>query len=139
MNDAFASFRWPVRVYYEDTDAGGVVYHANYLCYMERARTEMLRHYGLEQTDIREKYGVVFVVKNLSIDYLRPARFNEALEVSVSVQNVRRASVDFAQAVYRVGEEAPLCRAIVVIASLQIETFRPCGLPKALLDILQSK
>ncbi|MEY2701263.1 MAG: hypothetical protein RIQ52_2018 [Pseudomonadota bacterium] len=138
MSEA-ACFRWPVRVYYEDTDAGGVVYHANYLCFMERARTEMLRHHGLEQTDIREKLGIVFVVKSMNIEYRRPARFNDALDVMVEIRDVRRASMTFIQSVYRAGDPDPLCTAEVMVASLQISNFRPCALPQALLDILKLK
>ncbi len=79
-------FIWPVRVYYEDTDSGGVVYHSNYLNFMEWARTEWLRALGLEQDEIINKYGIVFVVSSLSINYLKPALFNDALQVRSSVK-----------------------------------------------------
>jgi hypothetical protein len=76
-------FRWPVRVYYEDTDSGGVVYYANYLRFMERARTEWMRQLGFEQDALIRDKGILFAVRSASLDYLRPARFNDLLEVSV--------------------------------------------------------
>ncbi len=79
------TFRWPVRVYYEDTDAGGVVYHANYLLFMERARTEWLRALGFEQDALRREAGVQFSVRRATIDYLRPALFNDLLTVTVAL------------------------------------------------------
>jgi len=83
---AKSSFLWPIRVYYEDTDCGGVVYHSNYLKFMEQARTEWLRNLGLEQDVLIEKYGVIFAVKSLSIDYIKPALFNQKLKVETIVE-----------------------------------------------------
>lgn len=119
-------FVWPVRVYYEDTDAGGVVYHANYVKYLERARTEWLRHLGFEQNEVRRRLGVMFVVTGLILDYHRPARFNDELMVSVAILRKRRASVTFAQAIHfaAVGH-ARLCSAEVTAACVNSETFKP--------------
>ena len=81
-------FNWPVRVYYEDTDAGGVVFYANYLRFMERARSEWLRSCGFEQDQVRDEYNIVFAVRSVDIKYLKPARFNDQLNVRLSAQDV---------------------------------------------------
>src|SRR5690348_9504550 len=92
-----AAFTWPVRVYYEDTDLGGVVYHANYLRFMERARTEWLRSAGFEQDMLRDRLKVQFVVVEARIEFRRPARFNDELLVSVRPHSTGRASIEFDQ------------------------------------------
>ena len=94
-------FVWPVRVYYEDTDSGGVVYYANYLKFMERARTEFLRVHGFEQTDLIRDHGCIFVVRDVQISYLRPAVFNDLLNVTVSVHAAGRSWIEFSQTVVR--------------------------------------
>jgi acyl-CoA thioester hydrolase len=94
-------FYWPVRVYYEDTDSGGVVYYANYLKYLERARTEWLRNLGIEQDVLAKSAGVIFAVRALTIEYLRPARFNEQLYAGAAVGGRRAASLTFLQRVVR--------------------------------------
>lgn len=127
-------FTWPVRVYYEDTDAGGVVYHSNYLNFMERARTEWLRAMGFEQDRIRQELGVVFAVSALQIGFLRPARFNDALMISVCLTRVGRASLTLEQEVRRGGEV--LCRAEVKIASIAVDKFKPAPIPRAILTEL---
>ncbi len=123
-------FQWPVRVYYEDTDAGGVVYHAAYLCFLERARTEWLRHLGLEQDALRREEGILFAVRSLSIDYLRPARFNDELIATVSVAQMGRASFDFDQTIER--GETLLCRARVRVACIDADAFRPRAIPQSI-------
>jgi len=120
-------FTWPVRVYYEDTDSGGVVYYANYLKFMERARTEWLRAHGVEQTALRRDEGVIFAVHKVQLEYLQPARLDDALEVSVRVSEYGGASIGFAQEVRRAG--VTLCRAAVRIVSLDADTFKPRPLP----------
>ncbi|MEW5756910.1 MAG: tol-pal system-associated acyl-CoA thioesterase [Pseudomonadota bacterium] len=127
-----AEFVWPVRVYYEDTDSGGVVYYANYLKFMERARTEYLRHLGFEQDRMRAEDGVIFAVHSLSVEYARPARFNDALEVSARVSSLAKASVVFEQSIRKTGEDAVLCRGEVRIACLDAERFRPKAIPAQL-------
>lgn len=127
---ATANFAWPVRVYYEDTDTTGVVYHAAYVAFMERARTEWLRSAGVNQERLRREDAVTFTVARLEVDYLAPARLDDQLEVSVDVGKVGRASFVLHQTVERVGET--LCRAIVRVACVNAITFRPCALPKFL-------
>ena len=120
-------FCWPVRVYYEDTDASGVVYHAAYLAYLERARTEWLRARGWAQETLRQEAGVAFTVAGLRIDYLRPARLDDQLQVSVEVMRQGRASFVLAQNASR-GEET-LCRAEVRVGCVDAASFRPRALP----------
>jgi acyl-CoA thioester hydrolase len=127
---------WLIRVYYEDTDAGGVVYYANYLKFMERARTEWLRALGFEQDALR-KQGYVFAVRRACADYHRPARFNECLQVSSRLLRVGRASLDFNQLVLR-PDGAAVCEARVGVACLNSDTFRPRALPPALVAQLSA-
>jgi acyl-CoA thioester hydrolase len=129
----FPTFRWPVRVYYEDTDAGGVVYHANYLLFMERARTEWLRALGFEQDVLRREAGVQFSVRRASIDYLRPARFNDLLTVTVALTGVGGASLELAQEVVRDADGVVCCRGAVQVACVDAATLRPARIPKQLL------
>jgi len=124
-------FRWPVRVYYEDTDSGGVVYYANYLRFMERARTEWLRSLGFEQDRLARDEGVIFAVTEVDVKFRRPARFNDALTVTARIIERGRVSLRFAQAVYR--ENELLCEGRVQIASLDSARFSPRPLPEALL------
>ena len=131
---AAGAFSWPVRVYYEDTDLGGVVYYANYLRFMERARTEWLRSVGIEQDRVRDELGLLFVVVSCDVRYTRPARFNDALEVTVTVSDAGRASLTFEQRVLRAGEE--LCTGVVRAASVSAGTFRPKPLPARLQEAL---
>lgn len=127
-----SDFRLPVRVYYEDTDAGGVVYYANYLKYFERARTEWLRTLGFDQSRLAREWNLLFAVRSMEVDYRWPARLDDLIEVVMPPPIVRRASLDFEQAVRRVDDGAALCEARVRIACLDAETFRPRGLPQAL-------
>lgn len=123
-------FSWPVRVYYEDTDAGGVVYYANYLSFMERARTEWLRASGFEQPQMAAEYGVLFVVRAASIEYLRPSRFNDSLQVTVEVVNVGGSRIRFLQRVLRDDED--IARATVDVVCVDTGSFRPVRLPPAM-------
>ncbi len=131
-------FRWPVRVYYEDTDNGGVVYYANYLKFMERARTEWLREKGIEQDTLLAQQGVMFAVASAQVDYLRPGRFNQRLLVSVRPQQTRRASMVLAQAVCRVSENEEengkygdvLCRGKIKIVCVDAVSLRPRPFPE---------
>src|ERR1017187_9549955 len=104
MSDNGPSFSWPIRVYYEDTDGGGVVYHANYLRFCERARTEWLRSLGCEQTDLRTEFNMVFVVRRAALQYLRPARFNDALTIVSRLAKTGRSLLAFEQVIRR-GDE----------------------------------
>lgn len=125
-------FTFPVRVYYEDTDAGGVVYHANYLRFMERARTEWLRARGFEQDELRARLGILFAVHRVQADFLKPARFNDRLEVSVEVTRRGPASIEFRQSVCR-GSEV-LCAGQVRVACLDATSFSPQALPPEVAD-----
>lgn len=127
-------FSLPVRVYYEDTDAGGVVYHANYLRFMERARSEWLTHLGLEHAGLARDHDLLFVVRSALLDFLRPARLADRLTVDLRIVQVRRSSMVFAQHVLR-GDEC-LCRGEVVIVAVGASTFKPCGIPAAVQDLL---
>lgn len=121
-------FSWPVRVYYEDTDAGGVVYYANYLKYLERARTEYLRSLGIEQDSLEREKNIIFAVHSLTIDYLKPAFFNELLDVSAIISELRKASICFQQTVCN-RKRHILCRAQVKIACINSKTLKPASIP----------
>jgi len=121
------SFNWPVRVYWEDTDAGGVVYYANYLKFLERARTEWLSHLGLEQDQLATDAGVVFVVRRVEADYLKPARFNDRLVVRCELVELSRASLSMNQHVLR-GDEV-LLKARIKVACVERAGFRPARIP----------
>lgn len=129
-------FDWPVRVYYEDTDSGGVVFYANYLKFMERARTEWLRALGFEQDRLIDEVGVIFAVRSAHVDYLRPARFNDLLTVRSAVVSSGRASVVFDQRVLQADSEQELTRGEIKIASLDAESFRPKPMPEDLREAL---
>lgn len=121
-------FSWPIRVYYEDTDAGGVVYYANYLKYLERARTEFLRSLGIEQDELEREGNIIFAVHSVTIDYLKPAFFNELLNVSAIIAEMRKASIYFHQAVSNQRQET-LCKAQVKIVCIHSKTLKPVSLP----------
>lgn len=128
------AFSWPVRVYYEDTDAGGVVFYANYLKFFERARTEMLRAMGYEQDRLIAEQGIIFVVRSVQVDYLLPARFNELLQVTAKVSVAKKASLTFEQIITR--DDAVLTSGVIRIACLDANTMRPKAIPEILLEQL---
>ena len=128
------NFIWSVRVYYEDTDAGGVVYYSNYLKFFERARTEMLRALGYEQDSLKANAGIIFVVRSVQIDYLRPAVFNDLLQVSAKLTETKKASFTFNQQIHR--GDVVLCQSIIRIACLDAHTLRPKAIPEHLLESL---
>ncbi|HSW12699.1 MAG TPA: tol-pal system-associated acyl-CoA thioesterase [Solimonas sp.] len=127
-----ASF-WPIRVYYEDTDASAVAYHANYLRWFERARTEWLRGRGYSQETLRVDAGVAFTVSTVEIEYRKPARLDDELEVRTQVVELRRASLIFEQQLRRRGSDELLTTARVRVACVDAATFRPKGMPDGLL------
>ena len=129
-------FSWPTRVYWEDTDAGGVVYHAQYLAFMERARSEWLRARGKGQELLRIEHGMVFAVRAMRIDFRLPARLDDVLDVSVALRQCRRASLVIAQAIHRDG--VLLLDAEVRVAALNASDFRPRAIPPSLYDELKS-
>ena len=126
-------FLWPIRIYYEDTDAGGVVYHTNYIKFMERARTEWLRNLGFEQDELRDNQGVIFAVRSVQVDYNLPAKFNDELMISSKVIQFGKASITIEQEVKR--ENVVLCKGIIKVATLDDKSFRPKAIP----DILYEK
>ena len=128
------NFSWPVRVYYEDTDTGGVVYYANYLKFMERARTEFLRHLGFEQDELIKNENIIFAVRSININYHKPARFNELLQVTAKVIEFKKASMLFEQSIVRTSDQQLLCDGSVRIASLKADSFKPCAIPQAILE-----
>ncbi|HSI25708.1 MAG TPA: tol-pal system-associated acyl-CoA thioesterase [Methylotenera sp.] len=128
------TFNWPVRVYYEDTDAGGVVYHSNYLNFMERARTEWLRALGFEQTYLRDVLKVIFVVHSAQIAFKKPAKFNDLLTISSEIGKVGQGSLEFSQKISvnqasRV-ETITLVEATIKVACVEADTFKPTAIPK---------
>lgn len=127
-------FLWPIRVYYEDTDAGGVVYHTNYIKFMERARTEWLRDLGVEQDELRDEHGVIFAVRSVQVDYFSPAKFNDELTISSRVIQFGKASISIEQEVIR--KENVLCKGIVKVATLDGTSFKPKAMPKHLYEKL---
>lgn len=127
-------FHWPVRVYYEDTDAGGVVFYANYLKFFERARTEMLRSMGFEQDQLIDEQNIIFVVRSVQVDYLNPARFNESIDVSAEVTQAKKVSLNFEQIISR--DDVILCKANIRIACLTADTLKPKVIPNNLLQKL---
>jgi acyl-CoA thioester hydrolase len=125
-----ARFSWPVRVYYEDTDLGGVVYYANYLKFLERARSEWLRSFGISQTGLLASERVLFAITAVNLRYLRPARFEDELLVTVELQRLRRASMEFGQAIHRGSHGGELlCTASVTAACLDADSLRPRPFP----------
>lgn len=141
-------FVWPVRVYYEDTDSGGVIYYANYLKFMERARTEWLRSFGIEQDDLREQQGIIFAVHSVMVNFISSGHFNDLLYVTATVLQKRRASLTFDQQVMRptirMSGAKPsekdikenmmvLCAGQVKIACLEASSMRPRHIPEHIL------
>lgn len=127
------AFAWPVRVYWEDTDAGGVVYHARYLHFLERARSEWLRAAGIGQQQLREEAGIVFVVHRMELLFNAPARLDDLLSATVVPGDRRSASFVVHQELRREPESRALVEARVRIACLDAARFRPCPIPDHLL------
>jgi acyl-CoA thioester hydrolase len=135
MRDATAQpFRHATRVYWEDTDAGGIVYYANYLKYFERARTEWLRSLGVEQGALRERLGAMFIVSRTAMRYLRPARLDDLLEVTVAVRDAARVSLHLEQQALR-GTEL-LAEGDIRIACVDAPTLKPRRIPDEVLSRL---
>jgi acyl-CoA thioester hydrolase len=123
-------FSWPIRVYYEDTDSGGVVYYANYLKFLERARTEWLRGLGFGQSELAAQDRVTFVVRSVAIEYVKPSRFDDSLQVTVELVKVGASQIVVAQQVMRAG--VVLVAAEVRLACVDAQTFKPVRIPKAI-------
>ena len=128
--EAGTAFRWPVRIYFEDTDAGGVVYYANYLKFFERCRTEWLRALGIDQSTLARERGVQFVVAGIEAKYLRPARLDDELAIEARVVHLGGCSIVFEQLALRAGEL--LARAQVKVACVDLPRRMPARLPPSL-------
>ncbi|HMM74352.1 MAG TPA: tol-pal system-associated acyl-CoA thioesterase [Gammaproteobacteria bacterium] len=125
-----AHYRLKMRVYYEDTDAAGIVYHANYLKFMERARTEWLRSLGFEQDALAREHGIGFVVRSATLDFVRPARFNDELLSTVQVERCGRASVDLVQHVLH-ADGGLLCGGRVRVGAVHLGRMAPQAMPES--------
>jgi acyl-CoA thioester hydrolase len=133
-------FSWTIRVYYEDTDAGGVVFYANYIKYFERARTEWLRAAGVSQQMLRQMNGVIFVVKSTAVDYHAPAKLDDELKLSVVVERLGGASVQFVQKAWRITEGLPelLATGRTKVGCVDSAGFRPSAIPDEVLQKMKS-
>ena len=127
-------FSWPARVYWEDTDGGGVVYYANYLKFLERARTEWLRSLGFVQTELAKDPGIMFVVASVNIEYRRPARLDDSLTIVCTCEQEGAACLRFDQRIFR-GAEL-LVTASCRVACLDAVKFRPKRLPAAIVEAM---
>ncbi|MBK8285684.1 MAG: tol-pal system-associated acyl-CoA thioesterase [Ahniella sp.] len=132
------AFSWPIRVYYEDTDAGGVVYHANYLRFFERARTEWLRAQGIAQSRFAAETGLVFVLSELSVSFRRPARLDDELSVSCTLAETRAASLRFTQQLVRSHDQELLVGLECRVALIDAGSFKPVVLPESLKEKLRT-
>lgn len=133
------SFEFPVRVYWEDTDAGGIVFYANYLKFFERARTEWLRHLGLQQQQLKEDTGGMFVVSETQLKYHRPAQLDDLLQVSAQLQDKGRASLVIAQQAWRLQADQSrtlLCEGTIRIGWVQTHNLKPERIPSSILELL---
>ncbi len=129
-------FAWPVRVYWEDTDAGGIVFYANYLKFFERARTEWLRSLGLQQSELRATTGGFFVVGETSVRYLRPARLDDELLVTARLEEQGRASLIIAQQATMKQDGTLLCEGTIRIGWVDASSLRPARIPSTILEAL---
>lgn len=127
-----ASFAWPVRVYWEDTDGAGIVYYANYLRFLERARTEWLRAKGYDQRELAARHGVVFVVRAIALEFMKPARLDDTLNVSASLKAIGAAAIELEQRIERANE--CLLAGEVKLACVRIAAFQPARIPRELRD-----
>ncbi|HIO93039.1 MAG TPA: tol-pal system-associated acyl-CoA thioesterase [Leucothrix mucor] len=129
------TYSLPIRIYYEDTDVGGVVYHSNYLNFFERARTEWLRELGYEQDDLRLKENILFVVRNIDIAYLKPATFNDMVKATVEIKKLGRSSIEFFQQILRSSnqeENEVLAKGKVIIVCVDAIKFKPVKTPDSI-------
>ncbi len=128
-------FSWPTRIYYEDTDAAGVVYYANYLKFMERARTEWLRAHGYELSELEKERDIVFIVRSVKLDYLKPARLNDFLHVTVEPIELGRSKIIFSQKIKR--DDHVLVEGEIGIVCVSASAIRPTPLPEDLKENLE--
>lgn len=137
MSRATQIFQWPVRIYWEDTDAGGIVFHANYLKFFERARTEWLRSLGFDQHDLRQRTGGLFVVAATDVRYLQPARLDNELIITSKISKIGNSSMSLGQqALLKSEQPVLLCEADIRIVWVNSQTLRPAKIPTQILDQL---
>jgi acyl-CoA thioester hydrolase len=129
------SFDWPIRVYYEDTDAGGIVFFANYLKFFERARTEWLRACGIDQRQLAEQNGIVFIVSETAVQYRAPARLDDVLTIASRIERLGKASVEFVQEARR--GDAMLAIGTIRVGCVDLATLRPVALPVSVSEALR--
>jgi acyl-CoA thioester hydrolase len=136
-----SDFCWTIRVYYEDTDTGGVVFYANYLKFFERARTEWLRAAGISQQALAQTDGVMFVVKSTAVDYHAPAKLDDELKLTVVVERLGRASVHFLQEAWRVGDgrQELLCTGRIKVGCVDSSAFRLSPIPDSVLQKIKHR
>ena len=130
------TFSLPIRIYFEDTDSGGVVYHSNYLKFMERARTEWLRSIGIDQRHLKQDHHIMFVVHRIDIQYKLPARFNDDLIVKSELKDIGSSKIEFRQMIYR--NDEMLIDARVDIACIDSEKFKPVRIPPTIKQTMES-
>ena len=121
------TFDFPQRIYFEDTDAGGVVYHAQYIKFLERARTEWLRHLGFNNSDLERRYKMLFIVSEVAAEFVKPARLDDTVVISVAIENLGRVRYTFQQEIRR--DDELLVKARVVVASVSADSFKPIEIP----------
>ena len=121
------TFDFPQRIYFEDTDTGGVVYHAQYVKFLERARTEWLRHLGFTNSELERKYKMLFIVAEMAMEFVKPAKLDDSVNISVAIENLGRVRCTFHQEIRR-GEEI-LVKARVLVASVSVDGFKPIEIP----------
>ena len=121
------TFDFPQRIYFVDTDAGGVVYHAQYIKFLERARTEWLRHLGFNNSDLERRYKMLFIVSEVAVEFVKPARLDDSVVISVAIENLGRVRCTFQQEIRR--DDELLVKARVVVASVSADSFKPIEIP----------
>jgi acyl-CoA thioester hydrolase len=138
---ASSAFHWPLRIYWEDTDAGGIVFYANYLKFFERARTEWLRSLGIEQHSLREQTGGMFIVSETQVRYLQPARLDDELIVTAELADKGRASMVIRQQAFLKSADAPrlLAEASIRIGWVDAASLKPTRIPSSILDSLEPR
>ena len=128
---------WPIRIYYEDTDSGGVVYHSNYLKFMERARTEWLRDFEIDQKALKDNLNLMFVVHEIDIKFTRPAVFNDEIEVQTKLEKLGSVKIELEQKIFRLSEI--LIESRVVVASVNSISMKPMRIPNEIKLLMENK
>ena len=128
---------WPLRIYYEDTDSGGVVYHSNYLKFMERARTEWLRDFEIDQKALKDNLNLMFVVHEIDIKFIRPAVFNDEIEVQTKLEKLRSVKIELEQKIFRSSEL--LIESRVVVASVNSISMKPMRIPNEIKLLMENE